>query len=59
MFFKKHDTLAREIAANGYNLIKDHLKLSNVKWYWKNLLEEYIKLQNLTPEFNPALMRVT
>lgn len=57
-FFKRHDDIARKIAENGFNLIKEHLKLSKVTWYWKVLLKKYTRLLKFKPSLNSSLMKV-
>ncbi|XP_065216501.1 O-glucosyltransferase rumi homolog [Planococcus citri] len=58
-FFVKHDDLAEKIANNGYQFVRDHLKMSNVTWYWRTLLENYIKLQSYKPSLNHSFKRIS
>ena len=58
-FFIKHEHLAEKIAENGYQFVKNNLKMSDVTWYWKKLLENYIGLQNYKPVLNHSLKRIS
>ncbi|XP_033165877.1 O-glucosyltransferase rumi [Drosophila mauritiana] len=43
-FFKKNDALAQEIAQRGYDFIWEHLRMKDIKCYWRKLLKRYVKL---------------
>jgi len=43
-FLQEHDDLAREIAENGRKFVMEHLRMVDVKCYWRRLLQEYTKL---------------
>jgi protein glucosyltransferase len=47
-FIIKHDDIAKEIAENGYNVIWNNLKLSDVTCYWRKLLKKYASIVNLS-----------
>lgn len=57
-FFKEHDDLAREIAHRGYKFIWDHLRLSDVQCYWRELLTEYGKLMRYDVELDKNLKKI-
>lgn len=42
----------------GYNFIKDHLRMQDVRCYWKRLLKKYAKLLNWKPVRNKKLNRI-
>ncbi|XP_023945819.2 O-glucosyltransferase rumi homolog [Bicyclus anynana] len=44
MYFKEHDSLAKEIAERGFQHIWDHLTDKDVECYWRQLLKKYSKL---------------
>jgi len=45
-FFKRNDALAQEIANRGYDFIWQHLRMKDIKCYWRKLLKSYVKLLN-------------
>ncbi|XP_017035093.1 O-glucosyltransferase rumi [Drosophila kikkawai] len=46
LFFKRNDALAQEIAQRGYDFIWQHLRMKDIKCYWRKLLKSYVKLLN-------------
>ncbi|XP_002069626.4 O-glucosyltransferase rumi [Drosophila willistoni] len=50
-YFRTHDQLAKNIAEQGYNFVWQHLRMKDVKCYWRKLLKGYAKL--LTYEVRP------
>lgn len=57
-FVLAHDDLAEEIAENGYNMIWNNLKLSDVTCYWKKLLKKYALLLQFKPEIDTDLVEI-
>lgn len=43
-FIKVHPRIAKRIAENGYNFIKENLRMIDVENYWFALLKSYSKL---------------
>lgn len=43
-FLRNHDELAKKIAQQGQLFIHEHLRLKDVRCYWRNLLKKYQKL---------------
>ena len=43
-FFKEHQSIAREIAENGYEMVEKNLRIEDVECYWRRLLRSYGKL---------------
>lgn len=58
-FFKRHESISKRISENGFNLVKEHLKIGKITWYWKTLLSKYIKLQKFEPVLNRQFIRVS
>ncbi|XP_029205665.1 protein O-glucosyltransferase 1-like isoform X2 [Acropora millepora] len=44
--------------ARGYQFIKDHLRMQDVKCYWKQLLKRYAKLMQWKPQQNLSFQEV-
>lgn len=44
LFVKTHPLIAKSIANNGYNFIKENLRMIDVENYWFALLKSYSKL---------------
>lgn len=42
----------------GYQFIKDHLRMQDVKCYWKQLLKRYAKLMQWKPQQNLSFQEV-
>lgn len=58
-FFNNHDNIAQEIADRGREFILQHLRLSDVKCYWKMLLREYSNLITYKLENDPSLIQIS
>jgi len=43
-FVKENDDLAQNIANEGFQFIKNNLRMKDVKCYWKELLMKYSQL---------------
>ncbi|XP_057662574.1 O-glucosyltransferase rumi homolog [Diorhabda carinulata] len=57
-FAVNNDEVAKEIAENGYNFIWNHLKLSDVRCYWKKLIKKYTKLLKYKPILDNTLIEI-
>lgn len=57
-FAKSNDELSKEIAANGFKVIWDHLKMEDINCYWKKLLKKYVKLLKYTPKLDESLIEI-
>lgn len=57
-FVKENDDVAKEIAQNGYNMIWNHLKLSDVTCYWRKLLGKYSALLKFKPVLDETLIEI-
>lgn len=53
-----HDDVAQKIAENGYNMIWNNLKLSDVSCYWRKLLRSYAKLLVYQPKLDKKLIEI-
>lgn len=42
----------------GYQFIKDHLRMQDVRCYWKKLLKNYAKLIQWKPKRNSAFQEI-
>ncbi|XP_058944033.2 protein O-glucosyltransferase 1 [Pocillopora verrucosa] len=58
-FAKENDEVAKGMAERGYQFIKDHLRMKDVKCYWKKLLKNYAKLMQWKPKRNSRFQRIT
>lgn len=58
-FAVNNDEIVKEIAENGYNFIWNHLKLSDVRCYWKKLIKRYSKLLKYKPTLDNNLIEIT
>lgn len=58
-FFKEHDSLAREIAERGKTFIDKHLRLKEVKCYWRKLLKDYSSLLKFKPQMKSDMMKLS
>ena len=43
-FARENDDVARAIAQNGYDFVRQNLRYGDVKDYWRQLLHEYTAL---------------
>ncbi|XP_022196676.2 O-glucosyltransferase rumi homolog [Nilaparvata lugens] len=59
LFFKEHDSLAREIAERGKSFIDKHLRLKDVKCYWRKLLQDYSSLLKFKPQLKSDMMKLS
>ncbi|KAK2547994.1 Protein O-glucosyltransferase 1 [Acropora cervicornis] len=57
-FARANDDVARAITERGYQFIKDHLRMQDVKCYWKQLLKRYAKLVQWKPQQNLSFQEV-
>lgn len=57
-FFKNNDDVAKEIADRGFEYIWNHLRISDVKCYWKHLLFRYAKLLKYDIILDPSLIEI-
>ncbi|XP_064550012.1 O-glucosyltransferase rumi [Drosophila montana] len=57
-YFKNHDSLAQEIAQRGYDFISQHLRMQDVKCYWRKLLKRYKKLIKYDVEPDAKMQRI-
>ncbi|XP_015774616.1 PREDICTED: protein O-glucosyltransferase 1-like [Acropora digitifera] len=57
-FARANDDVARAITKRGYQFIKDHLRMQDVKCYWKQLLKRYAKLMQWKPQQNLSFQEV-
>lgn len=57
-FILNEDELMQEIAEEGYQFIRKHLRLKDILCYWKNLLLHYSKLLTFTPKLDKSLIRI-
>jgi len=53
-FLNENDRLSQEIAKNGQEFIKSHLRLKDVRCYWRKLLKKYSKLLKYDFEVQPS-----
>lgn len=60
-FLMENDNIAMEIAENGYNFIRKHLRMSDVECYWRDLLNSYGKLlkYEITGDIDKDMMDIT
>ncbi|KAL0267206.1 UNVERIFIED_CONTAM: hypothetical protein PYX00_009548 [Menopon gallinae] len=57
-FLRDNDALAREIAERGQKFVSEHLRMKEVKCYWRRLLKRYGKLIKYPIEFDNSLIRI-
>lgn len=57
-FAIENDDIAKAIARRGRKFILEHLRMSDVTCYWKELLTEYTKLLKYKPTLNKKLARI-
>ncbi|KAM8707044.1 hypothetical protein ACLKA7_011191 [Drosophila subpalustris] len=57
-FFKTNDVLAQEIAQRGHDFIWQHLRMQDVKCYWRKLLKRYEKLMKYEVQPDPELIHI-
>lgn len=58
LFVKSNDTIAKEIANNGFNMIWNNLKMKDVTCYWRKLLKKYAKLLKYDVVLDDALIEI-
>lgn len=58
LFFRRNDALAQEIAQRGYDFIWEHLRMKDIKCYWRKLLKSYVKLLNYEVKPEDQLIRI-
>ncbi|KXJ25426.1 protein O-glucosyltransferase 1 [Exaiptasia diaphana] len=57
-FANANDEVAQGIASRGYDFIKDHLRMQDIRCYWKKLLKNYAKLLKWKPVRNNKLIQI-
>lgn len=57
-FFQKHDKLAMDIAQRGRDHIWNHLRISDVHCYWRELLREYTQLLRYKVKRDTGLIEI-
>jgi len=57
-FAKTNDEVVKAVAERGYQFIKDHLRMQDVRCYWKKLLKNYAKLIQWKPKRNSAFQEI-
>jgi len=57
-YFKNNDVLAQEIAQRGHDFIWQHLRMKDVKCYWRNLLKRYEKLMKYEVQPDPEMTHI-
>lgn len=57
-FFMDNDDIAKEIADRGFEYIWNHLRIADVKCYWKHLLFRYAKLLKYDVVLDPNLIEI-
>ncbi|KAM7362283.1 O-glucosyltransferase rumi homolog [Cochliomyia hominivorax] len=57
-FFHEHDDLAQEIGNNGYEFIKQHLRMHDIECYWRKLLKNYAKLLKFKVEEDTSMIEI-
>ena len=58
-FGVENDSIAKEIAERGRKFIAEHLRMDDIKCYWKELITEYTKLLKFKPKLNKQLKRIS
>ncbi|XP_018331335.1 O-glucosyltransferase rumi homolog [Agrilus planipennis] len=58
-FMKKHDDVAKEIAQDGFKIIWNNLKMTDIVCYWRKLLLKYAKLLKYKVKKDPNLIRIS
>ncbi|XP_020606070.1 protein O-glucosyltransferase 1-like [Orbicella faveolata] len=48
----------KAVAERGYQFIKDHLRMQDIRCYWKKLLKNYAKLMQWKPKRNSAFQEI-
>lgn len=57
-YFKNNDVLAQEIAQRGHDFIWQHLRMQDVKCYWRNLLKRYETLMKYEVQPDPEMIHI-
>ncbi|XP_065366244.1 O-glucosyltransferase rumi homolog [Calliphora vicina] len=57
-FFEEHDDVAREIANNGYEFIRNHLRMHDIECYWRKLLKNYAKMLKYKIEEDNSMIEI-
>ncbi|KAH8359834.1 hypothetical protein KR093_009081, partial [Drosophila rubida] len=57
-YFKSHDDVAQQIAQRGHDFIVQHLRMDDVKCYWRKLLKRYKKLMKYEVQPDEELVRI-
>ncbi|KAH8295135.1 hypothetical protein KR018_007704, partial [Drosophila ironensis] len=58
-YLREHDDLAEEIAERGHEFVWQHLRMDDVRCYWRRLLQEYAKLLTYQVKLEPGYQRVS
>lgn len=57
-YFKLNDALARQIAQRGRDFIWHHLRMQDIKCYWRKLLTRYAKLLKYQVQADPQMILI-
>jgi protein glucosyltransferase len=57
-YFMKNEDEAKRIAQAGYDFILHHLRIDDIKLYWKELLNRYAKLLDYEPTRDESLIEI-
>lgn len=57
-FARANDEVVHEIAKRGQTFIWEHLRMQDVRSYWKRLLKKYAKLAKWKPSLNKEFQRM-
>ncbi|XP_060517910.1 O-glucosyltransferase rumi homolog [Cylas formicarius] len=57
-FAVHHDSIAKEIAENGYNVIWNNLRMKDISCYWRKLLKKYASLMVYRPKLDKSLIEI-
>jgi len=58
-FFRANDDVAKKIAKRGRKFILDHLRMDDIKAYWRKLLTSYAELTQWKAERNEGYARIS
>lgn len=57
-FVMENEELAKEIASQGRDFIRNNLEMKHVEQYWKKLLKKYAKLVKYKPILDKQFIRI-
>ncbi|OQR74907.1 O-glucosyltransferase rumi-like, partial [Tropilaelaps mercedesae] len=58
-FARDNQEVAKEIAGRGFEAIRDHLRMKDVRCYWRKLLKTYARLIKYDVVRDPSLKEIT